>query len=165
MGALSRVHISQYRDLNDEINDLVEKVNWKHSTDTWSPIIFVRRTLSYPETLAFYRLGDVCVVSSVHDGMNIVAKEYICAKNKLDGILVLSQFTGAARELNEAVFINPYDIEDFSERIKQALEMPQKQKAQRMTKMRETIARNDIYRWASKFVNELVKTVKPLSRA
>ncbi|MCQ9207914.1 MAG: trehalose-6-phosphate synthase [Omnitrophica bacterium] len=165
MGALSRVHISKYRDLNDEINDLVEKVNWEHSTESWSPIIFVRRTLSYPETVAFYRLGDICVVSSVHDGMNIVAKEYICAKNNLEGMLILSQFTGAARELSDAVFINPYDIEDFSEKIKDTLEMSKKEKTQRMARMRETISRNDIYRWANKFINDLVKTVKVLPRA
>lgn len=165
IGALSRVRISQYRDLNDEINDLVEEINWKYSTENWSPIIFVRKTLSFPETLAFYRLGDVCIVSSLHDGMNIVAKEYICAKNNLDGMLLLSRFTGAARELPEAVLINPYDIEDFADRIKQALEMPQKEKAQRMAKLRETVADNDIYKWADKFISELSKTLKVLRRS
>jgi len=165
IGALSRVRIPQYRDLNDEINDLVEEINWKYSTENWSPIIFVRKTLSFPETLAFYRLGDVCIVSSLHDGMNIVAKEYICAKNNLDGMLVLSRFTGAARELPEAVLINPYDIEDFADRIKQALEMPKKEKAQRMAKLRETIADNDIYKWADKFISELSKTLKVLRRS
>ncbi len=164
IGALSRVHISQYRDLNDEINDLVEKINWRHSTENWSPIIFVRRTLSFPETLAFYRLGDVCIVSSLHDGMNIVAKEYICAKNNLDGMLVLSRFTGAARELREAVLVNPYDIEDFADRIKETLAMPKGEKADRMAKLRETVAENDIYKWANKFINELAKTLKVLRR-
>jgi alpha,alpha-trehalose-phosphate synthase [UDP-forming] len=164
MGALSRVHISQYRDLNDEINDLVEKINWQHSTDNWSPIIFIRRTLSFPETLAFYRLGDVCIVSSLHDGMNIVAKEYICAKNDLEGMLLLSQFTGAARELQEAVLINPYDIEGFAERIKETIEMPREERDRRMKKLRETIAENDIYRWAHKFINELTKTSKIFRR-
>ena len=165
MGALSRVHISQYRNLNDEINDLVEKINWRHSTESWSPIIFVRRTLSFAETLAFYRLGDVCVVSSLHDGMNIVAKEYISAKNDLSGVLLLSQFTGAARELPEALLVNPYDIEDFADKVKKALEMPKKEKMQRMTKLRETVAENDIYKWAGKLINELSKTVKVLRRA
>ncbi|UCB57267.1 MAG: trehalose-6-phosphate synthase [Candidatus Omnitrophota bacterium] len=162
MGALSRVHISQYRDLNDEINDLVEEINWKYSTENWSPIIFVRRTLSFLETLALYRLGDICVVSSLHDGMNIVAKEYICAKNNLDAVLLLSQFTGAARELPEALMINPYDIEDFAEKIKDSIEMSREEKAQRMKKLRETIADNDIYKWADKFINELAKTLKVL---
>ncbi|GAH75416.1 unnamed protein product, partial [marine sediment metagenome] len=93
------------------------------------------------------------------------AKEYICAKNNLDGTLLLSRFTGAARELPEAVLINPYDIEDFADRIKQALEMPQKEKAQRMAKLRETIADNDIYKWADKFIGELAKTLKVLRRS
>ena len=165
MGALSRVHISQYKDLNDEINYLVEKINWNHSTENWSPIIFVRRTLSSLESIAFYRLADVCIVSSLHDGMNIVAKEYICAKNDLNGILLLSRFTGASRELSEAVLINPYDIEGVAESIKAALEMPKEEKAQRMLKLRETVAENDIYKWAIKFINELLKTVKVLRRA
>ena len=164
MGALSRVHISQYRDLNDKINDLVENINWSHSTENWSPVIFVRKTLSFPDTLAFYRLGDVCIVSSLHDGMNIVAKEYICAKNDLNGMLVLSRFTGAARELTEAILINPYDIEDFADRIKEALELPREERTQRMAKLRETIAENDVYKWADKFINELAKTLKVLCR-
>ncbi len=162
MGALSRVHIWQYKDLNDKINELVEKINWRHSTENWSPIIFTRRTLSHPETLAFYRLGDVCIVSSLHDGMNIVAKEYISAKNKLDGVLLLSRFTGAARELPEAVLVNPYDIEGFADKLREVLQMSQKEKARRMKQLREIIVRNDIYRWANKFINELAKTVKIL---
>ncbi len=162
MGALSRVHIEQYRDLNDRINNLVERINWQHSTENWSPVIFVRRTLSYPETVAFYRLGDICIVSSLHDGMNIVAKEYVSAKNNLDGVLLLSQFTGAARELPEALLVNPYDNESFAETIKKALDMPKPERARRIKKMRETISRNDIYRWADKFISELVKMVKAL---
>ena len=162
LGALSRVNIWQYKDLNDKINELVEKINWRHSTENWSPIIFSRRTLSHPETLAFYRLGDVCIVSSLHDGMNIVAKEYISAKNKLDGVLLLSRFTGAARELPEAVLVNPYDIEGFADKLREALQMSKKEKARRMKQLREIIARNDIYRWANKFINELAKTVKIL---
>ncbi len=97
--------------------------------------------------------------------MNIVAKEYICAKNNLDGMLLLSRFTGAARELPEAVLINPYDIEDFADRIKETLQMPKKEKAQRMAKLRETVADNDIYKWADKFISELAKTLKALRRA
>ncbi len=165
MGALSRVHISQYRDLNDQINELVEEINWKHSTENWSPIIFARRTLSTPEASAFYRLGDICIVSSLHDGMNIVAKEYISAKNNLEGVLVLSRFTGAARELPEAILVNPYNIEDFADRIKEALDMPKKERIQRMGRLRETVAENDIYKWADKFITELAKTLKLLRRA
>ncbi|MBN2097346.1 MAG: trehalose-6-phosphate synthase [Candidatus Omnitrophica bacterium] len=164
MGALSRVHIQQYRDLNDEINELVEQINWRHSTESWSPIIFVRRTLSFAETLAFYRLGDVCIVSSLHDGMNIVAKEYLSAKNNLDGALLLSRFTGAARELTDAVLINPYHIEDFADKIKLALSMPKEERVERMKRLRQVIAENDIYKWAGKFVNETAKTLKSLRR-
>ena len=97
--------------------------------------------------------------------MNIVAKEYICAKNNLAGTLLLSRFTGAARELPEAILINPYDIEDFAEKIKETLQMSKKDKLQRMAKLRETVSENDIYKWANKFINELAKPLKTLRRA
>ncbi|MGB8225431.1 MAG: trehalose-6-phosphate synthase, partial [Sedimentisphaerales bacterium] len=102
MGELSRLHIPRYKALNDEINALVEQINWKHSTDSWQPIILARRHLSLTEAIALYRIGDICVVSSLQDGMNLVAKEFLSSRADETGMLVLSQFTGAARELTGA---------------------------------------------------------------
>jgi trehalose 6-phosphate synthase len=157
MGEISRIHIPKYKALNDEINGIVENVNWKHSTDGWKPVILVRRHLSFAELVAFYRLGDVCMVSSLHDGMNLVAKEFVSSKDDDSGMLVLSQFTGASRELTDAVLVNPYNREEFSEGIFQALNLPREEIARRVSRMRATIQQNNIFRWAGKIISELLK--------
>lgn len=157
MGELSRTHIPSYKMLNDQIDSLVEEINWKHSTYGWLPVIMVRRHLAYPELLSFYRLGDVCLVSSLHDGMNLVAKEFISSRSDELGTLVLSQFTGAAKELTDAVLINPFDKENFSEGIFTALNLSDEEKKKRMVKMREVVKNNNIYRWAGKILSELLK--------
>lgn len=157
IGVLSRLHIPEYKDLNDEINALVEKINWKHSDDHWKPVVFVRRHFSLPELLALYRISDVGIVSSLHDGMNLVAKEYVASRFDERGMLVLSQFTGAARELTDAVLINPYDLRQFSEEIFQALNFSNEECRRRMTKMRDAVKTNNIFRWAGKVISELLK--------
>ena len=157
MGVMSRIHITRYKELNDEINTLVEQINWKHSTDDWQPIIMVRRHLSFKELLAFYRVGDMCVVSSLHDGMNLVAKEFVSSRCDEDGVLILSQFTGAARELQDVVLINPYDREQFSDGLAEALSFKKKERRKRMIKMRQVIQGSNIYHWAGKILSELLK--------
>ena len=157
MGEISRIHIPKYKALNDEINALVEQVNWKHSTDGWKPIILVRRHLSFVDLLAFYRLGDVCIVSSLHDGMNLVAKEFLSSRADENGMLVLSQFTGASRELTDAILVNPYDREEFSEGIFAALSLAEDERKKLVTKMRHLIQQNNIFRWAGKIISELLK--------
>jgi len=157
MGDLSRIHLQKYKDLNDEINSVVEEVNWKYSTEDWEPIIMVRRHLSFKDILAFYRLANVCVVSSLHDGMNIVAKEYISSRVDEDGVLLLSQFTGAARELSEALYINPFDIDEFADKIKQALEMPKPERKRRMVELRSMVKDKNIYKWAGNIISEFGK--------
>ena len=103
----------------------------------------------------YYQLADLCIVSSLHDGMNLVAKEFIAAKSDLSGILLLSRFTGAARELADAVQVNPYAIEEFAESIKEAIEMPVEEKRRRMGRMRETVGKNNIFFWAASIITEL----------
>jgi len=157
MGEISRIHIPKYKALNDEINAIVENINWKHSSNGWKPIILVRRHLSFTELVAFYRLGDVCVVSSLHDGMNLVAKEFVSSKSDETGMLVLSQFTGAARELTDAILANPYDREEFSNGIAQALQCQPEEAKRRMAKLRVTVQQNNIFRWSGKIISELLK--------
>ncbi len=151
------MHIPAYKNLNDEINALVEEINWKHSHEGWAPILFVRRHMSYPEVIAFCRLANICIVSPVHDGMNLVAKEYIATRFDKTGVLVLSQFTGSARELSDVIMLNPYDTEDFAEKIKEAITINKKEARMRMSKMRKQIAQNNIYRWAGKVLSTLLK--------
>jgi trehalose-6-phosphate synthase len=154
MGAPSRVHIKRYHDLGGEIDELVEKMNWKHSDGTWKPILYLKRYFTPEEIRPFFTLADMCIVSSLHDGMNLVAKEYVIAKTDLNGVLVLSMFTGAARELTDAVQINPYSIEDFADKILLAAEMPDDEKRRRMLAMRNTVSENNVYRWAGQIITE-----------
>ncbi|MFA5088641.1 MAG: trehalose-6-phosphate synthase [Candidatus Omnitrophota bacterium] len=156
----SRVNIQRYHSLMAEIDELVEKKNKKHRDAGWRPIIYLKRHFSADEIEPFYSLADLCIVSSLHDGMNLVAKEYVAAKRDLSGSLILSQFTGAARELTDATPINPYSIEEFAESIKFTIEMPEDEKRRRMGGMRKIISENNIYRWAANIVTELTALKK-----
>jgi len=156
----SRVHIKRYHDLMAEIDELIEKKNWKYSDSSWKPIVYLKRHFSLDEIEPFYKMADLCIVSSLHDGMNLVAKEYVATKSDLSGILILSQFTGAARELTDAIQINPYSIEEFSDCIKLALEMPLEEKKKRMENMRKIISENNVYRWAGNIITELTALKK-----
>jgi trehalose 6-phosphate synthase len=143
-----------------EIDELVEKKNWKYLDGNWKPIIYLKRHFSQDEIEPFYMLADVCIVSSLHDGMNLVAKEYVAAKKDLTGSLILSQFTGAARELTDAIQINPYSIEEFADCIQLAVEMPLEEKKKRMENMRKIISENNVYRWAGNIITELTALKK-----
>ncbi|MCG2707515.1 MAG: trehalose-6-phosphate synthase [Candidatus Omnitrophica bacterium] len=160
LAAPSRTHIKRYHDLIGEIDELVEKINWKHVEGNWKPIIYLKKHFSQDDIQPYYRFGDICIVSSLHDGMNLVAKEYVAEKDDLSGALILSQFTGAARELTDAILVNPYSIEEFADSIKLAIEMPKEEKQRRMENMRKVIAENNIYRWAANIINELVALKK-----
>jgi trehalose 6-phosphate synthase len=155
LAAPSRTHIKRYHDLIGEIDELVEKKNWKYREGDWQPIIYLNRHFSPDEIEPFYELADFCIVSSLHDGMNLVAKEYVAAKKNLYGSLILSQFTGAARELTDAIQINPYSIEGFADAINLAIEMPTEEKKRRMENMYKVIAENNVYRWAGSIIIEL----------
>lgn len=155
LGAPSRTHIKRYHDLIGEIDELVEKKNWKHSEGDWKPIIYLKHYFSPEDILPFYKLADVCMVSSLHDGMNLVAKEFISAKDDASGILLLSRFTGASKELSDAVLVNPYSIEEFADAIKTTIELPPEDKKRRMENMRTIVEENNVYCWAGSIVNEL----------
>ncbi|MDD5072583.1 MAG: trehalose-6-phosphate synthase [Candidatus Omnitrophica bacterium] len=160
LAAPSRIHIKRYHDLMAEIDEAVEKVNWKHYDGNWKPIIYLKRHFSPEEIKPYYALADVCIVSSLHDGMNLVAKEYVISNKNLDGVLVLSRFTGAARELTDAVQINPYSIEEFADAIKFAVEMPAEERKKRMENMRKIVTENNVYRWAGNIITELTALKK-----
>ncbi|MFC1559958.1 trehalose-6-phosphate synthase [Candidatus Margulisiibacteriota bacterium] len=161
IGVPSRSLIKEYKDLADRISSLVEDINWKHRTDDWQPIIYRKEHINLEEILAYYREASLLMVSSLHDGMNLVAKEFLAAQSRSpEGMLILSQFTGAARELPDAVLINPYDTERFADAIKYGLELPKKEKVKRMKKLIETVKEHDIYAWASSFISELQKHMK-----
>lgn len=166
IAAPSRTHIKRYHDLTGEIDELIERKNWKYADGDWSPIIYLKRQFTPEEISPYYQLADLCIVSPLHDGMNLVAKEFISAKNDLSGILLLSRFAGAARELTDAVQINPYATEEFAESIKDAIEMPVEEKRRRMERMREIVGKNNIFFWAANIIAELtgVKNTQPLRK-
>ena len=155
LGEPSRIHIKRYKELNAEVDDLVEEINWKYQSRGWKPIVYVKRHCTPATLLAFNLLARFCIVSSLHDGMNLVAKEFVSSRIDNDGVLILSKFTGAARELGEAVLINPYATDDFAEAIKKAVEMSSSERSKRMKKLRDTVNNNNIYKWAGDIICEL----------
>jgi len=157
LGAPSRTHIKEYRDLMASIEAEAERINWRFQTKEWKPLVFLKKHHSHEEIRPFYENADLCMVTSLHDGMNLVAKEYIAAQKSDLGVLILSQFTGAARELQDALIVNPYDIEQMAEAIRTALEMEPAQKRERMHKMRENIKEHNVYRWAGDLISSLAQ--------
>jgi len=157
IGSLSRIHLDTYKNLNDEINSLVERINWKYSSDNWQPIIFIRRYFTPQQLLAIYRMANFCLVTSLHDGMNLVAKEYVAACDEDKGVLVLSRFTGAAKELTEAITFNPFNPEECADAIKTALSLSDKERKARLATMKAQVKENNIYRWSAKIIKDLLK--------
>ncbi|HEY6308770.1 MAG TPA: trehalose-6-phosphate synthase [Candidatus Angelobacter sp.] len=155
IGAPSRTHIKRYHDFLGEVDSEAERINWRFRTERWKPIVFIKRHHSHDEIARYYRAADVCMVTSLHDGMNLVAKEFVASRGDEDGALVLSRFTGASRELRDAVVVNPYDTEEMAQGIHFALEMDGKERGARMRRMRQTIKDQNIYRWAANLIAEL----------
>jgi trehalose 6-phosphate synthase len=160
VAAPSRVHIPTYRRLNEEVNALVDEINWRQGNHTWRPIVYLCEYQSSQQLDALYRAAHACVVSSVHDGMNLVAKEFVAARADLRGVLVLSRFTGAAQELTEALLINPYAVDEFAEALRLALIMPEAEQERRMRHMRAQVEDNNIYRWAGMLLSEASKLLR-----
>jgi trehalose-6-phosphate synthase len=157
IGAPSRTHIKRYHDLLAEVEAEAERINWRFQGGKWKPIVFLNRQHSHQEIEPYYRAADLCLVTSLHDGMNLVAKEFLAARRDEQGVLILSQFTGAARELRDALLVNPYDIDQTAEAIRAALEMEPEEKQLRMHRMRKYIKEHNIYQWAGNLITELVE--------
>jgi alpha,alpha-trehalose-phosphate synthase [UDP-forming] len=159
-GMPSRTQIESYQDLMKRTDDLANSINDKYGTDSWKPVIMLTRQLTLPALNALRRLAHFCVVSSLHDGMNLVAKEYVAARTDEDGVLILSKFTGAAAELTDSLLINPFSIVEFAASIKEAIEMPKAERQRRMKAMREIVADNNIYRWGADNVARLISVAR-----
>ena len=155
IGAPSRSHLKRYHDLEAEIEVEAGRINWRFQKDKWKPIVLLNRQHSHQEIQPYYKAADLCLVTSLHDGMNLVAKEFVAARSDDSGVLVLSIFTGAAGELRDALQVNPYDIEQTAEAIRAALEMDMGEKQSRMQHMRRAIRERNIYQWAGRLIAEL----------
>jgi trehalose 6-phosphate synthase len=155
VGAPSRSHIQRYQDLQNEVTAQVQRINQRFGTRNWNPIVFLDRHHSHEEIGELYRAADFCMVTSLHDGMNLVAKEYVASRYDDGGVLILSQFTGASRELEDAIVVNPYDTQQVGDAIHQALTMKREERIRRMRRMRRVVKEQNIYRWAADIVHEL----------
>ncbi len=155
IGAPSRTHIKRYHDLFAEVESEAERINWRFQAERWKPIVFLKRQHSHQELQRFYRAADVCLVTSLHDGMNLVAKEFLVARDDGQGMLILSCFTGAARELKDALLVNPYDIDQMAQAIHFALEMPAAERKARVQRMRNVVEEHNVYWWAGNLVADL----------
>ncbi|MBI5025334.1 MAG: bifunctional alpha,alpha-trehalose-phosphate synthase (UDP-forming)/trehalose-phosphatase [Nitrospirae bacterium] len=137
------------------VEELISKINEKYSAGDWKPIIYIDIKVEHKDLVAYYRMADVAIISSVYDGMNLVAKEYVASQVDEKGVLILSELAGAAEELEGAILVNPYDIEDFSDGIKKALEMSSKEKISRMKNLRRQVEENDIHTWIYSILHEI----------
>ena len=155
IAAPSRSRIPSYVNLRRQVEETVERINQRYQTNSWKPVLLIERQCSHAEVDLWYRAADVCLVTSLHDGMNLVAKEFVAARDDEDGVLVLSKFTGAATELLDALVVNPYDIEGVAEAIHQGLEMDRKERRERMQRMRHHVMDHNVYRWAASILGDL----------
>jgi trehalose 6-phosphate synthase len=139
----------------NEVNSEAERINKRFQTADWKPIVLLTRQHSHEEIMPYYRTADVCLVTSLHDGMNLVAKEFVASRWDEQGVLILSRFTGASHELADALVVNPYDTGELARALQRALEMPAEERRMRMQRMRATVRERNIYRWAGSLIGEL----------
>jgi trehalose 6-phosphate synthase len=152
VAAPTRSKLPAYRTLKQETEETAARINERFGTDRWKPIVLIGEHQEPLQVFELYRAADFCLVNSLHDGMNLVAKEFVAARDDHDGALILSTFAGASRELIEALLVNPYDISETANAIRQALEMDRDERRERMRMMRRTIKENNVYRWAGRLL-------------
>jgi trehalose 6-phosphate synthase len=152
LAAPSRTKIERYRELDDRVASLTAQINTRWGSGDYRPILLLRAHHEPAAVFRYFRAADVCYVSSLHDGMNLVAKEFVAARDDERGVLVLSQFTGAARDLPEALIVNPYDLTQASDALATALKMPAAEQQERMRSMRRMVSEFNVYRWAGRML-------------
>jgi trehalose-6-phosphate synthase len=157
IGAPSRTKIERYQRLLDEVSAEADRINARFQNGRWKPIVFLKRHHSHEEIGRFYRAASFCLVTPLHDGMNLVAKEFIASRSDERGVLILSTFAGAAHELSDSLLINPYDIQQLAGAIHRALEMPEEEQTSRMQRMRAIVRQHNVYRWAAHLLSDLTE--------
>ncbi len=157
IGAPSRTDIERYKNFLDEVSAEAERINTRFQTARWKPIVFRKKHHSHEEISRFYRAASFCMVTSLHDGMNLVAKEFVASRDDERGALILSTFAGAAHELTDALLVNPYDVSQLARAIHRALEMPEHEQTTRMQRMRHIVREHNVYRWAAHLLSDLTE--------
>ena len=159
----SRTDVEQYQNLKNEVDVLVGNINGEFGTLNWNPVIYFYRSVPFENLIELYSSADVALLTPLRDGMNLVAKEYLASKVNRKGVLILSEMAGAAKELGEAISVNPNNIPDTAEAIYKALVMSDSESEKAITTMQQRIKRYDIHKWASEFMNALHKTIEKRS--
>jgi len=152
--------VPRYTRLRREVDELIGEINGDWSTPNWSPITYLRRNLPQAELAALYSCADVALVTPLRDGLNLVAKEYVACKSSGDGVLVLSEFAGAAAEMGEALLVNPYDEESLSSTIARALSLGETEKRERMMALYRRVHKNNVFAWGERFIKNLASAVR-----
>jgi trehalose-6-phosphate synthase len=155
IGAPSRTDIPRYQQFLDEVTVEADRINARFQSGRWKPIVLLKRHHSHEEIERYFRAASVCLVTSLHDGMNLVAKEFVASRDDNRGVLILSTFAGAARELGDALLVNPYDVDQVANAIHQALEFNEEEQTTRMTRMRKIVYEHNVYRWAANLLSDL----------
>ncbi len=153
--APSRDQVMMYFDLKNRIDKVVGSINGKYSTAEWRPVHYFYRNFNFEELIALYHISDIALVTPLRDGMNLVAKEYVAAKRRKPGVLILSEMAGAASELSETLIVNPTDIKEIEDALLKALEMPEEQQMKLLASMQLTVSSQTVNQWAEDFVQEL----------
>ncbi len=157
IGAPSRTEIERYKNFLDEVSAEAERINARFQTSRWKPIVLLKKHHSHEEIARYFRAASLCMVTSLHDGMNLVAKEFVASRDDERGALILSTFAGASHELSDALLANPYDVSQLADTIHRALEMSEKEQATAMGRMRDKVREHNIYRWAAHLLSDLTE--------
>ena len=147
------------------MDEVIRDINERFGTRRWRPIVYLKRHHDHHDIWPFYRHADFCMVTSLHDGMNLVAKEFVSVRDDDDGVLILSKFAGASWELRDALLVNPYDLDGMAEAVRGALEIPADERRARMGRMRLAVREHNIYRWAGLLLTELQRIPEANAKA
>jgi alpha,alpha-trehalose-phosphate synthase [UDP-forming] len=154
VAAPTRSSLEEYRGFQERIARMVDRVNQRFGRSGYQPVHLLAEHHDHDAVNEIYRAADVCVVTSLHDGMNLVAKEFVAARNDEQGVLILSRFAGAARELREALIVNPYHVEETADALHRALTMPAAEQRERMASLRAVVRHNNVFRWAARMLGD-----------
>jgi trehalose 6-phosphate synthase len=156
ISAPSRSSIKHYQEFEEKVQNEIERINNHFKKNNWKPIIFLKKYHSHEDIYPLYKAADVCLITSLHDGMNLVAKEFVSAREDEKGVLILSQFAGASRELRDALIVNPYNGEQTADAIYTALRMKKSEQTKRMRRMRDIVKGYNIYRWSAELLRTMI---------
>jgi trehalose 6-phosphate synthase len=158
VAAPSRSSLEEYRAFQDRIHTVTDRINQRFGRAGYLPVHLLAQHFPHDAVTELYRAADACVVTSLHDGMNLVCKEFVAARDDNQGVLILSRFAGAAREMPEALIVNPYHVEETADALRRAITMPAAEQRERMASLRMTVREFNVYRWAGRMLADAGRT-------